>query len=177
MKNFLIILLILGVAGYFAYPYVMNGDNPFADFLQTGGGLPTKDSEGRDLVPCKRCLATGQITCQGPRCKDGLVPCPGRCLKLSDSGWQRMEGQDPKKLFMIYRLNRGTQGVSQAHVGEVFEVRLGEFYALGPCPICKGQTTITCKVCGGTGKVVCNECKGQKVVVKATAAPLATPKS
>jgi hypothetical protein len=177
VKNLVIIALILGVVGYIAYPYVINGDNPFADFLQTHVGLPTKDAEGRDLVPCNRCLTTGQITCQGHRCKEGHVPCPGRCLKLSDGGWQRIEGKDPNQLFMLYRFAGRTQAVSQAHVGEIFEVRLGKFYALGACPTCKKQTTITCKVCGGTGKTVCTECKGQKVVLKEKSAPSPVPRS
>lgn len=170
MKNLLIVLLIAGVAGYFSYQYFVNGDNPLAGFFQnSGGALPSKDAQGRELVPCKRCLATGQITCTAHRCKEGMIPCSGPCLKLSDSGWQRMEGQDPNKLFMIYRVNGGTQGVSQAHVGEVFEIRFGEFYRLGICKVCQGRTTLPCKVCGGGGKVACTVCLGEKVVLKAVA--------
>lgn len=173
MKNFLILLLVAGAAVYFAYPYVKSGRNPLAEYLEDAGGLPTRDAEGRELTPCQRCLATGLVTCQGLRCKEGQIPCPGRCLKLSDSGWQRIEGQDPNILFMIYRINGGTQAVSQAHIGEIFEVRFGKFYPMGACKICEKRTTVPCKVCGGSGKVVCRECQGNKVVLKKTASPAA----
>lgn len=175
----LVILLLCGIAAYFAYGYFIRGENPLQGF---NNGIPTKDSQGRDAVPCQRCTATGQITCTTPRCVNGQVPCPGPCLKLSDSGWRQMEGQDPNKLFMLYKVNKGVQGVSQAHVGEVFEVRFGEFYKLGPCKICGGTTSVPCKACGGTGKLTCPVCKGEKVIAKvlADAAPkapaAATPK-
>lgn len=172
MKNLFVLLLIAGVVGYFSYNYIVHQDNPLEGFLQPAeGALPTKDAQGRDLVPCQRCLATGQVSCAVPRCEEGKVPCPGPCLKLSDSGWQRMEGQDPKKLFMIYRVNGGTQGVGQGHVGEVYEVRLGKFYALGVCKVCKGTTTVACKVCAGNGKTGCQVCKGEKVVGKTGSLP------
>lgn len=168
MKNLLVLLLIAGVVGYFSYNYVVHRDNPLEGFLQPAeAGLPTRDAQGRELVPCVRCLATGQITCGAPRCTEGVVPCPGPCLKLSDSGWRRMEGQDPNKLFMVYLIAGGSQGVGQGHVGEVFEVRLGKFYALGPCKVCNGRTTVNCKVCGGTGRTECPVCRGEKVVVRA----------
>jgi hypothetical protein len=176
MKNFLILLLVVGVVGYFGYPYLTKGDNPIASFLAVPESLPTRDAEGREVVPCQRCLATGAVTCQASRCKDGQIPCPGRCLKLSDSGWQRMEGQDPNKLFMIYRFNGGSQGVSQAHIGEVFEVRLGKFYNLGVCHTCNKRTTVVCTVCDGTGKVVCPACKGNKVVLKTSGVASPVPK-
>ncbi len=177
MKNLLVLLLIAGVVGYFSYNYIVHRDNPLEGFIQPGeGALPAKDAQGRDLVPCRRCLATGQITCPAHRCKEGLAPCPGPCLKLTDSGWQRMEGQDPNKLFMIYRVNGGTQGVGQGHVGEVFEVRLGEFHRLGICKVCNGLTTVPCKACAGAGKVSCPVCHGEKVVVKTgQTAPVAQP--
>ena len=143
-------------------------------WLQSADALPTRDAQGRELVPCSRCLATGLITCSGPRCKEGQVPCPGKCLKLSDPGWERVPGEDPNKLFMMYRVDGGKTGRSQAHVGEVFEVRLGKFYELGVCKICDRRTVIPCKVCNGAGKVTCTVCAGQKVVLKA--APPAAPK-
>ena len=167
MKTLLALLLFAGVVGYFSYNYIVHRDNPLEAFLQpVEGELPTKDAQGRELTPCTRCLATGQITCTAHRCVEGRVPCPGPCLKLSDSGWQKMEGQDPNKLFMIYRINGGTQGVGQGHVGEVYEVRLGKFYALGPCKVCNARTTVECKVCKGSGKAGCPVCRGEKVVVK-----------
>lgn len=163
----LVVLLVVGLAGYLSYGYLVNGENPLARIFPAGaGGLPTRDASGREVVPCQRCLATGRITCSGPRCEGGRVPCPGRCLKLSDRGWRRMEGQDPDKLFMVYSVNGGTRGVSQAHVGEVFEVRFGEFHALGVCPICQKQTTVPCQACSGAGKVECVVCRGERVVLK-----------
>lgn len=166
MKKLLFLLIVI-LGGYLSYEFFVNGTNPLAGIFQAGvGGLPTKDAAGRDLAPCQRCLATGQITCSGLRCKGGQVPCPGRCLKLTDPGWRRMEGQDPGKLFMVYLVNGGTRGVSQAHVGEVFEVRFGKFYELGACKICNKQTSVPCKVCSGAGKVVCTVCSGRKVVLQ-----------
>ena len=174
MRKFLV-LLVLALAGYFAYAYVVKGVNPLAGFLQDPESLPTRDAQGRELVPCQRCLATGLVTCTAPRCKEGIVPCPGSCLKLSDPGWQRMEGQDPDKLWMVYRVTGGTRGISQAHVGQVFEVRLGKFYDLGVCKICEGRTTVPCKVCQGAGKLTCTVCAGQKVVVKTALSPPPKP--
>jgi hypothetical protein len=169
-----LLLVLLGLAGYVGYNYFVMGVNPLDSLIAEGTNLPTRDAQGRELVPCQRCLATGRITCTAHRCKEGQVPCPGRCLKLTDSGWQRMEGQDPNKLFMIYRADGRTRGVSQAHVGEVFEVRLGKFYHLGICKICEKRTTVTCKSCEGAGKVACTVCAGQKTVVKP--APTASPR-
>ncbi len=178
VKTLLALLVFAGVVGYFSYNYIVHRDNPLEAFVQPmEGGLPTKDAQGRELTPCKRCLATGQVTCTAHRCSEGRVPCPGPCLKLSDAGWQRMEGQDPNKLFMIYRVNGGSQGVGQAHVGEVYEVRLGKFYALGPCKVCNARTTVVCKVCQGSGKAGCQVCRGEKVVVKADQAVLPVPQA
>lgn len=169
----LLLLLLVGVVAWFGYQW-FSGARAIPS-LPSLGGLPTRDAQGRELQPCRRCLATGQITCTEPRCKDGQVPCPGRCLKLSDRGWRRMEGQDPNKLFMVYLVNGGAQGVSEAHVGEVFEVRYGKLYALGVCSVCHKQTTIPCKTCGGSGKLVCPSCQGSKVVPKPkSASPNAT---
>ena len=166
MKKLLLVAILVGL-GYVGYSYYTTGEIPLPTLTASPDGLPTRDAQGRELVPCNRCLATGLITCTGQRCKDGKIPCPGRCLKLSDPGWQRVEKEDPNKLFMIYHINGGWIGRSQAHVGEVFEVRLGKFYELGVCKTCNGSTFIPCKVCNGAGKVTCTVCAGQKVVVKA----------
>jgi len=166
MKKLLFLVILAGL-GYLAYSYYTTGEIPLSTLMASSDSLPTRDDQGRELVPCSRCLATGLITCTGPRCKDGKIPCPGRCLKLSDPGWQRVEKEDPNKLFMIYRFDGGWTGRSQAHVGEVFEVRLGKFYELGVCKICNGTTFVPCKVCHGAGKLTCPVCAGRKVVLKA----------
>jgi hypothetical protein len=162
----LVLLLLIGLAGYLGYRSFVAGENPLAGIFQIGGGLPARDASGRELTPCRRCLATGKITCSGSRCEGGQVPCPGRCLKLTDRGWRRVDGQPPDKLFMVYPVNGGTRGVSQAHVGEIFEVRFGKLLALGVCKICNKQTVVPCKVCSGGGKLVCPACQGEKVVLK-----------
>lgn len=170
MKKLLILLLVL-IAGWAGWRYFVHGEDPLqAARAVLSPGLPTHDAAGRPLAACSRCLATGTITCTGHRCDKGMVPCPGRCLKRSDRGWRTMEGQDPNKLFMVYAVNGGVQGVSEAHIGEVFEVRLGTFYNLGPCPICNKQTVVPCKQCGGSGRLACPVCHGDKVVPAATPA-------
>jgi hypothetical protein len=171
----LLVLALLAAVGYLAYSYVATGENPLTGLKDSLVGPPGRDAEGRELIPCSRCLASGLITCTAHRCKQGSVPCTGPCLKLSDRGWQQMPGEDPNKLFMVYRVAGGTRGISQAHVGEVFEVRLGKFYALGACQVCGGRTTLTCKSCEGTGKVTCTVCGGRKTVAKAAPVAPSTP--
>jgi hypothetical protein len=163
----LLLLAVLALAGYAGYLHFVTGENPLQK-LQSHleSDLPTHDAQGRELAPCQRCLASGRITCLAPRCKEGQVPCPGRCLKLTDPGWQRVEGQDPKKLFKIYRVNGRTWVVGQNQAGEVFEVTMGEFRKLGACKICHKSTKVPCKSCQGTGQVTCVVCGGQRTVVK-----------
>jgi hypothetical protein len=52
--------------------------------------------------------------------------------------------------------------MSKAHIGQVFEVKDGQFLDKGICEVCNGKAVVPCKACKGTGKVVCPRCGGSK---------------
>lgn len=181
----LIVLALLSAAGFLGYKYYETGRIEIpglsAIFTQTPA-LPTKDDKGNPLIPCPTCGATGQVKCTAPRCKEGKVPCPGKCLKASDfrERWpQPVSGHSPDELWAVFRNGRETRAVAKNHMGEVIEVTSTEIRNLGTCPICNGQTVVDCKVCSGTGFVTCPRCRGKMVVpaptIRATPSPIKPP--
>lgn len=171
MKRF-IFLAILLAAGFFGYQYYTTGTVDTSALMfwkkDAQSSLPTKDEKGNPLVPCPKCAGTGQGKCTAPRCKEGKVPCPGKCLKESDcrEHWPKpVPGHSPDELWAIFHFSHGrTQGLTKSHKGELVGVRNGEFFNDGPCPLCQGTSVVDCKVCKGTALVVCPVCHGSKVV-------------
>lgn len=167
MKNLLILVLLLGTIAYSVYAIYSNRDGqPASPVPMAAANLAPPSGQ-----PCAKCNATGKIACTSPECQKGRIECPGPCLKLSTPGWGPFPGEDPKKLFITYKVKNGTQGVSQAHLGEVFEVRNGEFFKLGRCTLCNGTTKVRCATCEGSGEVTCPECSGKKFVALSASAP------
>lgn len=171
MKRVFVFAILLA-AGIVGYQYYTTGKVDFkipTFWKKAGPALPTKDKQGNPLVPCAKCSATGLVACTAPRCKSGKVPCPGKCLKESDfkEHWpEPLPGHSPDELWVIFRCSEGrTQGLSQAHRGEVAGVRNGEYYNEGGCPVCNGTSLVPCKICAGRASVPCPVCRGEKVVL------------
>src|ERR1051325_1124668 len=125
------------------------------------GVLP--DSDHRQ---CFACNGRGVARCTSPGCVSGQLECPNPCLKLSRGKWEHMDvpGHSPNELWQKFRDGNGTTAWSQAHVGEVVEVRNGKAVNLGRCPRCAGTTKVKCATCGGKGEGVCEFCEGKKLV-------------
>ncbi len=123
-------------------------------------GKGVKPSEA---TPCTQCAGSGNLgPCKTPKCVDGMIPCPGKCLKAdSFTGTPDAEGKRWRKF-------RGKGGnelkISDAHVGEVVEMENGEPTMKGPCPICNGTTRVPDPACGGTSLKRCNLCRGAGVI-------------
>jgi len=85
--------------------------------------------------------------------KLGWKPCPGKCLKLSDSGWhkQKVEGHSDSDYWMTYdyRESDGTgahASYTQAHCGHIIQVFPDKAAVdSGPCPICGGTGWVRAK--------------------------------
>jgi hypothetical protein len=101
------------------------------------------------------------MDCKAPRCDHGQVPCPNRCLKLTDPGW--ITKSDGKK-WRRFPIKGGYFEASEAHVGELVLIKDNNG-STEPCPTCGKTTKVDCPTCHGTGKVPCAECS------KNTAAP------
>ena len=116
---------------------------------------------------CFQCNGTGTMKCPEPDCKDGLVDCPGPCLKLSKGTWIHMDvaGHPPTDLWQKFpKAEGGYTAWDQNHVGQVIEIQNGNPVNVGNCKICGGTSRVKCPVCKGTGEVVCTLCEGKKVV-------------
>lgn len=118
---------------------------------------------------CFECRGLGTVPCLVPGCKDGLVDCPGPCLKLSKGAWIHMTvaGHDPKELWQKFPNMNGKgeyQSWGQDHVGEVIEYKNGVAVNIGKCKVCGGTGKVTCSVCNGTGKQTCPVCSGTKFI-------------
>jgi hypothetical protein len=100
---------------------------------------------------CAECKGELLVDCKAPKCDHGQIPCPNRCLKLTDAGWF-MKGAEKWRRFPE---KGGFFEVSEHHVGEL-PVLKGGRYSLEPCPTCGKTTKVDCPTCPGAGKVACN---------------------
>src|SRR2546426_726189 len=99
-----------------------------------------------DTKPCFGCTGTGKVRC-GAGCKDGLVECPGPCLRLSRGVWEHLEvaGHSPDELWQKLPESDGHwQAWNQGHVGEVIEMQNGKAVNVGKCKTCGGTTKAKC---------------------------------
>ena len=120
---------------------------------------------------CFECNGEGIVACTAPGCTNGLVDCPGPCVKLDRGVWghTRVDGTLSPELWQIvpYKLPDGTTGryeVSAGHVGDVIVYKDGKFSDSGKCEICGGTGKVKCDVCKGTGKATCPVCGGKKFI-------------
>jgi hypothetical protein len=71
---------------------------------------------------CKTCKGALTVACKEPRCKEGKIPCPGPCLKLTEGVWEkRPEGGSLLWHEVTFTVNgkRRIGYFSQTHVGEI----------------------------------------------------------
>jgi hypothetical protein len=116
---------------------------------------------------CFACKGEGTVACLVPGCKDGMVDCPGPCLKLSHGAWthQVVAGHPPTDLWITFTTaNGGTMSWNQNHVGDVIVYQNGNPVDFGKCKVCGGTGKVKCDVCKGTGKVTCPVCGGKKFI-------------
>src|SRR5688572_14996185 len=76
---------------------------------------PTCKATARDhdsAEECPTCRGEQLAACKAPKCDQGEIPCPNRCLKPTDGGWFKKPDGKLWKRF-------GNAEVSEAHYGEV----------------------------------------------------------
>lgn len=121
-----------------------------------------------EMKDCFACKGKGTETCRA--CTSGKKNCPAPCLKLNAGKWEHMEvaGHGPDELWQKFSYvkdgKRFTQAWTQAHVGEVIEIRNGEPVNTGRCKTCGGATTVACDKCRGSATIPCAMCDGKKQV-------------
>jgi len=128
-------------------------------------GQPDGPKAGEKI--CFACSGTGLVKCMTPGCADGMVDCPGPCLKLDRGEWVHLEvsGHPASDVWQKFYQNDGSwEAYNQGHVGHVIVMQNGKAVDSGPCKVCGGTGKVPCSVCQGTGKVVCPICDGKKFI-------------
>jgi hypothetical protein len=120
---------------------------------------------------CFECKGEGGMPCIAPGCTNGLLDCPGPCVKLDKGIWghTRVDGKPSDELWQIvsYKLPGGKSGryeVSAGHAGDVIVFKDGKFSDSGKCTVCGGTGKVKCDACKGTGRVTCPVCSGKKFI-------------
>ncbi|TAL06535.1 MAG: hypothetical protein EPO07_01735 [Verrucomicrobia bacterium] len=87
-------------------------------------------------------------------------------MKASVGKWEKIPtpGHRPDELWQKFPTKDGYKAWTQAHLGEVVEVRNGDAVNIGKCKICGGSSQVSCKTCGGRGLVKCPICDGKTYV-------------
>jgi hypothetical protein len=134
-------------------------------FVGLTGDMVADDVRLEKTKSCFNCNGTGEVQC--PNGKDGLMDCPGPCLKLSKGVWVHLEvaGHPPTDLWQkFYTADGGYQAWNQNHVGDVIQMQNGVPVDTGQCKICGGTGKVKCTICNGTGEITCPICGGKKVI-------------
>jgi hypothetical protein len=121
---------------------------------------------GEENLKCPECTGQGVVVCKVKTCQNGKVICPNSCLKKENGPWVKMKvaGHGPEELWKRYNNPDGTwRAWTQAHIGEVIELKNGKHENSGKCSKCSGTTRVDCQKCKGE-PVQCPLCKGAKVV-------------
>lgn len=130
-------------------------------------GVRAEPSKLEPLVECPKCKGTGEYKCTVAGCANGMVLCPGHCLKRERGSWVHMkvEGHPDTELWQRFNFPNGQwQAWTQAHIGEKIELRGDKYVNTGKCEICKGTTRVKCSSCRGAN--VCPLCGGALQVLK-----------
>jgi hypothetical protein len=114
---------------------------------------------------CPTCKGELLVDCKSPKCKDGIIPCPDKCLKLTEGNW--VTKPDGLK-WRIFRNSKGSKEWSEKNVGELVVLENGEWTNKGKCPTCGGKTELACPACHGVGKVPCSTCLARTDAPKCT---------
>ncbi len=107
---------------------------------------------------CQTCRGELLVDCKSPGEKNGRIPCPNSCLKLTVGAWAR---QPDGLMWRTWRFGRITQTFSQRHLGDVMFLdpkAIPPISDQGQCPVCGGTTTVDDPVCFGTGYRPCPTC-------------------
>ena len=112
---------------------------------------------------CFQCNAQGQVACVAPGCRNGYLPCPGRCLKRSQGTWVPDKAHGGMAAA-IKVPGGGTWFINEGHAGEIWVYQGGKMVSQGPCPTCDGHQVVRCKVCDSRGKTPCELCETKGVV-------------
>lgn len=125
------------------------------------------------MKECPQCRGAGTGVCRSG-CDHGARRCPGKCLKASVGKWEhlKVEGHDPSELWQKFPTATGYRAWNQSHLGEVVEVRNGDAFLMGKCPVCGGTTKVKCTICDGTGAVKCPLCAGSGQVAQSVQPPV-----
>jgi len=116
---------------------------------------------------CFACKGKGTVKCLAPGCVDGMVDCPGACLKLDRGTWVHMDvpGHPATDVWQkFFKANGSYAAYNQNHVGHVIVLQNGDYVDSGACPICGGTGKVQCSVCKGTGQQPCPICNGKKCI-------------
>src|SRR2546427_614550 len=102
MKNAFGVLLLLLLPGFKGINFAQPAP---AGETQTAGPASTNATRA-----CFQCGGAGQVKCNAPGCKEGMVECPGPCLKLSKGTWEHLEvaGHDPAELWQKFNQSDGS---------------------------------------------------------------------
>ena len=127
--------------------------------------IPDGPSAGEKI--CFACKGSGTVKCTAPGCVDGMVDCPGPCLKLDRGVWVHLDvaGHPASDIWQkFYQSDGSYEAYNQNHIGHVIAMENGQAVDTGPCKICGGAGKVPCSVCKGTGQVVCPICEGKKYI-------------
>jgi hypothetical protein len=171
VSGFLAIWLWSGCGKPAASSKLTSVGTPFATNLSanaTTNALPGQaDGPKSGEKICFACRGTGLVECTAPGCRNGMVDCPGPCLKLDRGVWVHLvvAGHPASDVWQKFRNSDGSwTAFNQGHVGHVIVLQNGRVVDSGPCKICGGTGKVPCSVCNGTGKVVCPICGGRKFI-------------
>jgi hypothetical protein len=117
---------------------------------------------------CKTCKGELTVDCSDKRCDQGMIPCPGQCLKITEGSWTKTPDKDGKR-WRSFRVKGGTHKISDAHLGEVVKVENGELKFGTPCEICGKTGKVACPTCQGHGTLPCPTCKADKTAADCAA--------
>ena len=117
-------------------------------------GTAHDPASGKD---CKTCKGELLVDCKAPKCKEGKIPCPKPCLKLSEGRWYTKDGKRWRD-FPIP--GKGTYSISEGHLGQLIDTKNGGHGEM--CPTCGGKSVADCATCKGFGKIPCATCTSRK---------------
>ena len=126
-------------------------------YCDTCKGTTHDPAAGKD---CPTCEGELLVDCKTPRCAEGRIPCPNRCLKLTEGRWVT---RDDGKRWRSFPTRNGVYSFSESHVGNLIQTQKdGSVQDVGQCPTCGGVTKIDCTSCQGLGQTPCGACTARK---------------
>lgn len=112
---------------------------------------------------CKTCKGAGTVKCKEPRCDNGMVPCLGPCIKLTEGTWSKPDADGKRWRHFGGGKHGGGMLYSHLHAGEIVQIEKdGSVSGTTPCTICGKTGKVFCPTCGGRGVVACPTCKADK---------------